>query len=94
VLEDGYIKVRLVANMDDAQMAGIIAESPGDDDDNDGAHVACLQCKDGQDENEAANHAVDQREHCHSCRQRLSITHLDNLNNSTSKPAHINNNSW
>lgn len=63
--EDGIVEVYFLSHMDDAQVAGVIAEDAGNGDDDQRHDIACLEGVHGQDEDEPSDHSVDHPQNSH-----------------------------
>ena len=79
VPKDRQVEVRLVPQVLQAQVAGVVAEDTSEDDNQEGEQVPCFQSRDREDQDETADHAVDHSEdgHCGTQAFIFVVAHVD-----------------
>ena len=65
MVEDGLVEIGLVTGVIDAEIAGVVADKSGDDNDDEGEQPTCFKGHDWQNEYETSNHAIDDAEDGH-----------------------------
>ena len=63
--ENGLIEVWTLPHVNQAEIAGVVAEKACDEDNDESHYVAGLERVDGQEENETSYHAIDHAYNCH-----------------------------
>ena len=65
MFEDSLVEVRLFAGVVEAEEAGVVADEAGNEDDEEGEGPASIEGHNGEYEDQAPDHAVDDTENGH-----------------------------
>ena len=76
VPENSVVKIRLISQVDEAEIAGVVAEDAGGKDDKQGDNIASIEGEDRQQKYESSNHSVDHAQNSHVGRYLPFLTLL------------------